>query len=107
MLALRMISIAALLATAACAGSNRPARLGDQHPPAEDFSGCPGEPAALTDEQVLADADGSAEGRFNDEVLVAGRCDRDALGRVCWWHADRGSLTLRPVCQTRWPRRDR
>lgn len=59
------------------------------HPPVDDLR-CQDEPRALTDAEVLADVDGKAEGEFNDKGLIAGRSCRDALGRVCRWHVERG-----------------
>lgn len=46
----------------------------------------------MTDAQVNADTDGSAEAAFNDAVLLAGRGCRDALARVCQWHVERGMV---------------
>lgn len=63
------------------------------HPPAADLR-CKDEPAGLTDEQVIADTEGTAEDGFNDGVLIAGRSCRDALGRVCQWHRERGDPKL-------------
>ena len=55
------------------------------------------EPPALTDEQVIADDASEAAGlarpnddQFNNQALIAGRDCRDALGRVCHWHVERG-----------------
>jgi hypothetical protein len=44
----------------------------------------------MSDEAVIADADGSAERAWDDAVLLAGRGCRDALARVCRWHVERG-----------------
>jgi hypothetical protein len=59
---------------------------------------CPSEPSALSDEQVVADRDGSAERAFDDAVLLAGRACRDSLRRVCEWHKARGAADLK--CDT-------
>jgi hypothetical protein len=55
-----------------------------QHPPVEDLA-CPAEPAAPP-----AEADENAMLRFDAAALLAGRACRDALGRVCRWHVERG-----------------
>lgn len=50
----------------------------------------------MTDAQVAADADGRADEAWNDSSLISGRSCRDAVGRVCQWHKDRGDKNL--VC---------
>jgi hypothetical protein len=64
---------------------------------------CQGEPAALSDDQVMADeAYAPTPGgghpirrRLNDQaLLIAGRSCRDALKRVCEWHKARGAKDL-------------
>jgi hypothetical protein len=45
--------------------------------------------------KVIADAEGLLEAGFNDAVLLAGRACRDALARVCRWHAERGDRDVR------------
>jgi hypothetical protein len=83
-----MLTVASL-ALAACATNRPPAPAAASHPPAPDLT-CPAEPPALTDQQA-AGANGDAlEQAFNDAVLIAGRDCRDALGRVCRWHVERG-----------------
>jgi hypothetical protein len=51
---------------------------------------CQAEAPALTDEQVIADADGSLERAQTTANIIAGRSCRDALHRVCQWHKERG-----------------
>ena len=65
-----------------------PERLAVQYPPVEDLT-CPPEPAAPG-----RDADEAAGLRFDAAALVAGRACRDALGRVCRWHAERGAKIM-------------
>lgn len=51
---------------------------------------CAAEPAALTDEQIMADQFGELERQFEVDAIIAGRSCRDALAVVCQWHKDRG-----------------
>jgi hypothetical protein len=94
---LKLTLTAALLASASCAANRMPAPTAASHPPAIDLT-CQAEPLALSDDQVIADADGSAEHAFDDAVLLAGRSCRDALRRVCEWHKARGDKDLK--CDT-------
>ena len=89
-----ILPMLALLAIVASGCSSKPERLVVQHPTAQDLV-CPAEPAALTDAQVEADADGLLDQAFNDAALLAGRACRDANARVCAWHVMRG-LKLPP-----------
>lgn len=50
----------------------------------------------MTDAEVTADADGSAETAWFLAGLLAGRSCRDALKRTCEWHRSRGAAEL--VC---------
>ncbi|HWL47766.1 MAG TPA: hypothetical protein VNQ31_08625 [Sphingomonadaceae bacterium] len=68
----------------ASACSRPPAPPALQHPPVEDLT-CPAEPAAPP-----PGADETAALRFDAAGLLAGRACRDALARVCRWHAERG-----------------
>jgi hypothetical protein len=87
---LRPILTAALLFSAVSGCNKPPAPSTASSPPAIDLV-CPAEPVALTDEQVIADVDGSLERQFELDALIAGRACRDALHRVCEWHKARGS----------------
>jgi hypothetical protein len=82
--------IAASLSIAASGCSRAPEPKAASHPPALDLV-CLPEPVALTDEEVMADVDGSRDDRFKAEAIIAGRACRDALARVCQWHRDRGA----------------
>lgn len=84
-----LILIAVWLFSGAFACSSQPVATASSHPPAADLT-CLPEPSALTDEQVIADIDGSVEQQFNINQIVAGRSCRDALHRVCAWHKERG-----------------
>jgi hypothetical protein len=64
--------------------SRAPAPLALQHPPVEDLA-CPAEPAAPGAEASEIDML-----RFDAAALLAGRACRDALGRLCRWHVERG-----------------
>ena len=70
------------------------------HPPADDLA-CQGEPAApvvtMTDAgDIDWNAFDAAGLDFDRAALIAGRSCRDALGRVCRWHRDRG---MKVICQ--------
>lgn len=65
-------------------------RTVSSHPPASDLT-CPAEPAALSDEVVIADVDGVQDAIFSTDVLLSGRACRDALKRACEWHKMRGA----------------
>src|SRR6476469_5454847 len=80
---------AVLLSIAVCGCSSEPVRTVSSHPPASSFQ-CAAEPAALTDEQIMADQFGQLERQFTVDAIIAGRSCRDALRRVCQWHKDRG-----------------
>lgn len=78
--------------------SKQPVASISSHPPAADLT-CRAEPAALTDEQVIADEhvyqSNPALGHpyqdaFDLGQIIAGRTCRDALRRACQWHKDRG-----------------
>lgn len=86
---LKRILIAGLLFSAASGCNNPPAPQSASHPPAADLV-CLDEAPALSDTQVIADADGSLERNQGTYNIVAGRSCRDALHRVCEWHVDRG-----------------
>ena len=79
----------ASLSIAAFGCNKQPARTVSSHPPASDLA-CQPEPAALTDEQIMADIMGTLERQFTIDALIAGRTCRDALARVKQWHEDRG-----------------
>jgi hypothetical protein len=83
------LALAALLASTACGTNRLPAPQAASHPPALDLT-CPAEPDALTDEQAGSDQGEALEQQFNNSALLAGRSCRDALGRVCRWHVERG-----------------
>jgi hypothetical protein len=83
--------IAGLLFSAVSGCNNPPAPQSASHPPATDMT-CQAEAPALTDEQVIADADGSLERRQTTANIIAGRSCRDALHRVCQWHKERGDI---------------
>ena len=92
----RLTMIAALLGLGVSGCNKPPAPQSASHPPAQDLV-CQAEPAGITDAQVLADDASEAAGlgrpneqAFNDQALIAGRDCRDALGRVCHWHLERG-----------------
>jgi hypothetical protein len=93
---LRLTTTAALLALAASGCNKPPAPQSASHPPALDLV-CQAEPPGITDDQVLADDASEAAGlgrpneeAFNNAALISGRDCRDALGRVCHWHVNRG-----------------
>ena len=93
---LRPIMIAALLGLGVSGCNRPPAPQAASHPPALDLT-CSPEPTGITDAQVIADdaSDAAGNGRpneeaFNNATLIAGRNCRDALGRVCLWHVERG-----------------
>ena len=104
---MRMIPlvIAALLGSAVSGCNNPPAPQAASHPPALDLT-CPDEPTALTDEQAGSDQGEALEQDFNNRALLAGRACRDALGRVCRWHKERGMTDVTcppaPGARTSW-----
>jgi hypothetical protein len=78
-----------LLALGASGCNRPPAPTAASHPPALDLT-CPAEPEALTDDQAGSDEGEALEQAFDNGVLLNGRACRDALGRVCRWHVERG-----------------
>src|SRR4051812_38465049 len=87
------LALAASLALAACASNRPPAPQTPSHPPAADLR-CLAEPNALSEAEASADNGDAIERDFNDGTLLAGRSCRDALGRVCRWHKERGDPSL-------------
>ena len=79
----RCLTLAAAIMTAS-ACNRPPAPPAVQHPPAIDLA-CPAEPPAPG-----PDATGIEALHFDAAALLAGRACRDALGRVCRWHVERG-----------------
>lgn len=84
-----MIGSALSLSIAASGCNKQPVKTVSSHPAASSFE-CEPEPAALTDEQVMADQFGTLEREFETAAIMSARSCHDAIARLCQWHKDRG-----------------
>lgn len=72
-------------------GCNNPPAPAASHPPIVDLN-CPAEPDVI----AMLEADPSGV-TFDAAVRKAGQECRDALGRVCRWHKERGANVTCPA----------